>query len=594
MMMRYLNVRRSTFGPVLLLALLVGLLAWALGDTFAVQAAPHGAPVPVERIAQTQSATATPTPTLGAPIGLISPTTSITVTATLTPAATIQADTPAVPGLQPTPTPEAETDDARDAGEDDEVEAANTAAPEGTPLEGTIVSNHSGQRARFFIEGQTVELGNDRATSFELPRGTTVLNLYNCAASTPESNRDCFWDPYVLQRDGFFEIYQSRSARAGTVARLMLRAVDAPPTDQVWVQNRSANEESIVYRGEVVAVPPAAVQEFAVDPGLPAILYVRSCISLQGQSACEWAPRTLEPGIYYALTEVQVAAAQPESAFINIDLRPVVGGPDTEIPDASAATVSNGDNTGDDPDGSGAGATASDVVCRVLVPALNIRSGPGLQYEIIGKIFSSEADPGDVRIVGRNTDAQWLVVDPIIMPDGWVTGSDSFITCEGNVNSLALVDAPPLPVAPEPAPSVVVAPEEDTASGEADTDNTGDSEEADGNEADGNEAQQPADAPAGLALLRISNSFGHEVRFTIDQQYRAETGPSEIDLQPGQSSDVVVFPGNITFSVSSPWAGGLSDNAEIVVEADSVRPLWIQFVAESAGAPPSEWSLIWE
>src|SRR5690606_34382421 len=76
------------------------------------------------------------------------------------------------------------------------------------------------------------------------------------------------------------------------------------------------------------------------------------------------------------------------------------------------------------------------MVCTVLVPALNVRSGPGLEYEILTKVRGTENDPGDVLVIGRDQTGQWLAVDERVALGGWITGSASFVQCEGDVAAL--------------------------------------------------------------------------------------------------------------------------------------------------------------
>lgn len=568
-------------------------------------------------IAQALTPTSTPTPqsTLSAPTGLISPTATLTPTATVTGSQGLNLETesdaendvqdeqPAVrrttvvtsqplPTRNATATPTATltAEESADTEGDEESDADETGAETGAdelddeaePLVGTIITNHTDYTTRFFIEGQTLELAASRATSFELARGTTVLNLYNCAASTPETNEDCYWDPYILQRDGFYEVYESRAAGVNTVARLMLRAADSPPTDQIWIQNRTSNIEAIVFRNEVIEIVPAAVHELPVEAGMPAILYVRSCIVIDGQSACEWRPKTLDAGIYYALAQTESAGGLANSTVLEVDLRPVIGG----SADATETTAADSNGASDE------------VVCHVQVPTLNIRSGPGLQYQIIGKIFSTDSEPGAVVVVGRNSANQWLVVDPEVMPEGWITASESFVLCEGDFTELPLVEAPPLPVEPPPAPAVVVTPEptepqqpeDETGIGEGEGvgEGDGDQTEIEGEPID-DEAIPPAQLPEGYALLLVHNGFDQVIRFTLDQQYRVELAPSEIDLQPGESTNIVVYPGNVAFSVSTPWGGGISDNALIQVESDEAYELWLRFDFDGSDS----WDLNW-
>ena len=81
------------------------------------------------------------------------------------------------------------------------------------------------------------------------------------------------------------------------------------------------------------------------------------------------------------------------------------------------------------------------------------------------------------------------------------------------------------------------------------------------------------------------------MRFTLDQRYRPVEGASEYDLQPGDSVQILVFPGKIAFTASSPW-NGLSGNAELVAESDRSHPLWLRFEPDPGGS--SKWYLAWQ
>jgi hypothetical protein len=89
--------------------------------------------------------------------------------------------------------------------------------------------------------------------------------------------------------------------------------------------------------------------------------------------------------------------------------------------------------------------------------------------------------------------------------------------------------------------------------------------------------------PPGQALLVINNGFDQQIRFTLDQRYRVVVGPSEFDLQPGQSISMLVYPGMIAFSASSPWRG-LSGNDDFLLEAEQTLDLWITFVPDPDGS----------
>jgi hypothetical protein len=240
----------------------------------------------------------------------------------------------------------------------------------------------------------------------------------------------------------------------------------------------------------------------------------------------------------------------------------------------------------------------------LAVPALNVRSGPGLQYDIIGKVRTTGAEAATVNVNGRSADGQWLTVTPDIADKGWITSSPSFITCGGDVTTLPLVEAPPAPTpepvaqapevqpAPQPAapadPAATVAPEAPPA--EALPTEAAPAEPAAG--------QAPSDTlppapgiPPGQALLIVNNGFQYDIRFTVDQHYRPTEGPSEYDLAPGQAVNIVVYPGQIAFTASSPW-NGLSGNAELHLDSDQSATLWLRF--EPDGDNSGEWKLVWQ
>ena len=193
------------------------------------------------------------------PVAKTAPTTATNQVATTVPP----------PSALPTPTPDAD--------------AAYTGA-----ITGTIVANRTEANVRFFVEGATYNLAALRSLGLNLPRSTAVLNLYNCDASTPES-KDCFWDPYLLDQAGFYEVV--KGSDAGKTVDLSLRQAGTPPTDRVWVQNRTGKRETLFYNENVYDVPPSSVQEFKVEQNAPTILlHLRSCVTIEGKSACEWSP----------------------------------------------------------------------------------------------------------------------------------------------------------------------------------------------------------------------------------------------------------------------------------------------------------------
>lgn len=439
------------------------------------------------------------------------------------------------------------------------------------PIEGTIIANRTEANIRFFVEGATYELAPLRSIGLSLPRVTAVLNLFNCDAALPETQEGCFWDPYLLNRDSFYEIVSGETT--GEAAALTLQAAGTPPKNQVWLQNRTGKREQVFYGGETYELPPAAVQEFTTAVDTPAIFYLRSCLEATDRTVCEWAPNDATPGYYYALIEVNVNGAVPDSRVNALALQPIVSD-EGSVPVESVTP---------------AAANPTQVLCRVQVPALNVRSGPGLQYQIISKVRSSEQEPTTVLVIGRDADGQWLAVADTVAPGGWVTGSSGFVTCTGEVNTLPLAEVTDGRLAPTPVASAPAASAETTTSSDESPDVSVEATPAE--EAPIAETAPitvPQAAPPGQSLIVVHNGFEQQIRFTLDQRYRIAVGPSEFDLQPGEAVSLLVYPGMVTFSASTPWRG-ISGNDDFVIEEQQTRDLWITFVPDPDGS--GQWLL---
>jgi hypothetical protein len=260
----------------------------------------------------------------------------------------------------------------------------------------------------------------------------------------------------------------------------------------------------------------------------------------------------------------------------NIDLRPVVGDEEGEEATTPEAAI------------------VPSIICSVVVPALNVRSGPGLQYEIIGKVRTTDGGAMTVNVTGRSADNEWLTVDPSVADNGWINNSPSFITCSGDLVGLPIVEAP---APPTPQSTVVGQPAIVTETTNAPPDaalpdipaTTEEGAVPTEQSADGTTTTEGSTSvPAGQAVLVVNNGFQYEMRFTLDQVYRTEQGPSEFDLQPGASVSIAVFPGDVPFTASSPWRG-LSGNAVVHVDPDQSLTLWLRFEPETGG----NWKLGW-
>jgi len=508
-----------------------------------------------------------PTPTPLGPIGLLSPTVGIDDTDATT--------VTVVHGAEPEQQTVSSAAGAL-ATQDQESDQSQ-------PLGGTIISNRTNYGARFFLEGQVYRIRPFGSAGLDLARDTAVLNLFTCDAETPETQDNCYWDPYLLQRDGFYEVYDE-SIVVG-LPTLTLRDAVTPPGNQVWIHNRTGITESVVFRDVVYPVAPGAVQEFDVEVGAPVILYVRSCGSVDDEEVCEWAPTNLEPGAYFAMIEVSTPGGIPGSRITTVDLRPVL-----------------------DTNGSAIAAPAQ-VICDLRVPTLNIRSGPGLQYEIVGKIRGTDTESGSVAVTAHSADGLWYVVAETVAKDGWVTGNPDFIQCRTNTEDLPIAEytgAPPAPTPVPTSPPVVSQPQPEVSEPASQPSPVEQPDVAEAPAPEEPVAEEPAvddtgtltpteetaqtAIPEGLAMLIVNNGFQYPIRFTVDQSYRPIEGPSEFDLEPGASTNVIVFPGTVAFTASSPW-NGLSGNAELNVDADQTAVLWLRFEAEPNDS--SQWNLAW-
>lgn len=142
------------------------------------------------------------------------------------------------------------------------------------------------------------------------------------------------------------------------------------------------------------------------------------------------------------------APAQPPSIIIPTPT------PTPLIPTPTATRVLAPDNTSAAPqENSQAEATAqAEIEPQLVAPGtVNIRSGPGTNYPVIGSLDAN----APVKIAGRNQDASWWQIE-LSGSTGWVAGS---VVSASNADSVAVVEGPP-PPAPVPVaqPAAAAAP----------------------------------------------------------------------------------------------------------------------------------------
>jgi CARDB protein/SH3 domain-containing protein len=84
---------------------------------------------------------------------------------------------------------------------------------------------------------------------------------------------------------------------------------------------------------------------------------------------------------------------------------------------------------------------------------VNVRTGPGDNYPVIGELKKGEQQP----LIGASADLKWYVID-FRQQQGWL--SASLVTVFGAVNSLPVIAPPPTPIpsATPPAPPATAVP----------------------------------------------------------------------------------------------------------------------------------------
>lgn len=453
-------------------------------------------------------------------------------------------------------------------------------------LEGTIIANRADAPIRFFVEGRTYEVAPLRSIGLTLLRDTAVLNLFNCEATKNDSDAGCFWDPYLLLRDGFYEVVVGQ--QLGQDILLSLRTAGAPPSNQIWIQNRTGERETVIVNNELFEIAPAVVQEFAIDEDAPVIVQLRTCINAGERSICEWTPQGVEAGFYYGLVRTETPGPS-NSQLIALALQAVI--------------ASSGETVKPPPQ----------AFCKLRVPTLNVRSGPGLEFPIIAKIRGTDTEPGSVVVEAFDNTKTWMQVTERVARDGWVTANPEFILCDGALADLPVIGQPVVEATPEPtsaqtttepvetpvaavtpteapttAPAVVEAAPQPPAPATVEAAPTEDETAAE----QITPTPEVAEVPEGLARIVVNNGFDQTIRFTLDQRYRPERDnlSGEWDLEPGASVTILVYPGSIAFSASSAWRG-LSGNAELVLNEKEDRALWITFVLDPV--EKDRWNLIY-
>lgn len=99
-------------------------------------------------------------------------------------------------------------------------------------------------------------------------------------------------------------------------------------------------------------------------------------------------------------------------------------------------------------------ATPDGVVATILSPVQNVRSGPSIDYEVLGQVSEGEVIP----IIGATTDFTWIVIN-YRGQQGWL--ATYLLEVSGDRSKVPIISPPPTPTpgptnTPPPVPDIVI------------------------------------------------------------------------------------------------------------------------------------------
>lgn len=94
--------------------------------------------------------------------------------------------------------------------------------------------------------------------------------------------------------------------------------------------------------------------------------------------------------------------------------------------------------------------TLDGVYGTVVSQVLNVRTGPGTNYDVLGQLRQGET----IRLIGANLDFSWAVIS-FRNTQGWISTAGNLLEIAGDVRSLPFVTPPPTPT---PGPTSTAAP----------------------------------------------------------------------------------------------------------------------------------------
>lgn len=185
--------------------------------------------------------------------------------------------------------------------------------------------------------------------------------------------------------------------------------------------------------------------------------------------------------------------------------------------------------------------TSTPTATPTLVPAVsaantvNLRSGPGTGYDLVGAIKQGET----CNVLGRIDDSTWLKVRCMGQSVSWV--SASVVRMAGDILTVPVEkQIPPPPPTPTPAPVSIPSPTAQSATG----------------------TTTAGACPASQATYKFQNFIGAYVDGTFTRQGDAKKASF---IMPKNTEQTVCFdPGRWTYTVAAPGWQNINDAFEAV------------------------------
>ncbi|MBE7552248.1 MAG: FHA domain-containing protein [Anaerolineales bacterium] len=199
--------------------------------------------------------------------------------------------------------------------------------------------------------------------------------------------------------------------------------------------------------------------------------------------------------------------------------------------------------------------TSLGALLTLNVPALNVRSGPGTQYSLIGQL--SQSAPAEIVGQANAAQGQWWQIRFAAGPGGvgWVTADPAFVTTS-NTTAVPVVNVPTLQL-----PEVTAQPT-DTPS-PAPTATT--------------PREQVIRAPAGKTLLIASNrSMANYPALLTLSEGESVGGGDRVEVPADGEVQLILEPDFYRATWTSPGPrGGFASGADFTAVEDKIMVMWI-------------------